>query len=88
MNATAPIIVMLDYSEIDMKTTKSDDCREMSGDDRNFNRILATIQDRVRFSCKDGQKFINPFIQSISRLYHVSQLYLRTKEQEKSSKVT
>jgi len=80
MNATAPIIVILDHSEINIETTESDDCRKISGDDRNTNRILATIQDGVRFSCKDGQKFINPFIQSISRLYHVSQLYLRTKE--------
>ena len=56
MNATAPIIVMLDYSEIDMETTKSDDCREMSEDYRNFNRILATIQDRVRFKDQGAGK--------------------------------
>ena len=87
MNAAALIIVMLEHSEIDMKissvgmkTTESDNCREMLGDDRDANRMLATIQERVKFSCKDRQKFIDPFTQSISRLCYVSQLYLRTKE--------
>jgi len=49
-NATAPIIVMLGYLEIDMevsdagmKTTESNDCREMSRDYRNANDVLATM---------------------------------------------
>ena len=60
---------MLGYSELDtevsdvgIKTAESDDCREMLRDDRDTNGMLATIQERARFSCKDGQKFINPFI--------------------------
>jgi len=79
MNTAALIIVMLEHSEIDMKissvgmkTIESDNCREMLGDDRDTNRMLATIQERVKFSCKDRQKFIDPFTQSISRLCHVS----------------
>jgi len=96
MNTIAPIIVMLDHLEIyieissaSMETTESDDCREMSEDDKDANGMLATIQEGARFSCKDGQKkFIDLFTQSISRKCHVSQLYPRTKEQEESSGVT
>ena len=62
------MIAMLDCSEIDMKvsdanmeTTDSDDCREMSRDDGDVNGVLATIQERARFSCKNRQKFINLF---------------------------
>ena len=49
-NATALIIAMLDCSEIDtevsdanMKTTDSNDCREMSRDDRDANGVLAMM---------------------------------------------
>ena len=94
-NAAALIIAMLGCLELDMEvldtdieTTESDDCRGMSRKDRNSNGVLATIQERVRFSCKDGQKFIDLFTQSISRLCQVSQLYPRTKEQKESSRVT
>jgi len=94
-NAAALIIVMLDHSELDMEvsdagmeTVESDDCREMSKKDRDTNSVLAVMQEGVRFSYKDGQKFIDPFIQSISGLCPASQLYPRTKEQEESSGVT
>jgi len=94
-NAAAPIIAMLGHSEIDtevsdtgIKTAESDDCREMSRDDRDTNSVLAAIEERARFSHKDGQKYINLFAQLISRLCQVSQLYLRTKEQKESSRVT
>ena len=67
-NVLASIIAMLGYSELDtevsdvgIKTAESDDCREMLRDDRDTNGMLATIQERARFSCKDGQKFINLF---------------------------
>ena len=60
-NATAPIIAMLGYSELDtevsdvgMETAESDDCRGMLGNDKDTNGVLATIQERTRFSCKDG----------------------------------
>ena len=60
MNTTTPIIAMLDHSEIDIEisgidieTTESNDCREMSGGNRNANGMLATMQERARFSCKD-----------------------------------
>ena len=49
-NAVALIIAMLDCLEVDMevldvgiKTTDSDDCREISRNDRNANGILATM---------------------------------------------
>ena len=94
-NAAAPIIAMLDYPELDMEvsdagmeTTESNDCREVSKKDRDANGVLATTREGARFSCKDGRKFINPFTQSISKLCWASQLYPKTKEQEKSSGVT
>ena len=94
-NATAPMIVMLGCSELDteisdvgIETAESSDCRGVSKKDRDANGVLATTYEGVRFSCKDGRKFIDLFTQSISRLYWVSQLYLRTKEQEESSGVT
>jgi len=44
------MIVMLGYSEInievldaDIETIESDKCRELSGDDRNTNSVLAMI---------------------------------------------
>ena len=47
-NTTVLIIAILDCSEIDMKvsdisieTTKSNDCREILGNNRNTNGILA-----------------------------------------------
>ena len=94
-NAAAPMIAMLGHPEIDtevsdagMETAESDDCRGVSKKDRDTNGVLAATRERVRFSYKDGQKFINPFTQSISGLCRVSQLYSRTKEQEESSGVT
>jgi len=88
------MIAMLDHPRLDMeisdagmKTTESDDCRGMSRKDGDANGMLAVMQERVRFSCKDGWKFINLFTQSISRLCQASQLYPRTKEQEESSRV-
>ena len=93
-NTSAPIIVMLSCSELnieildaDIETAESDDYRGMSRDDRNANSVFATIWEGARFSYKDGQKFINLFTQSISGLCQTSQLYPRTKEQEESSEV-
>jgi len=71
-----------------METIGSNDCREVSRKDRDTNNVLATTQEGVRFSCKDGWKFIDLFTQSISGLCQISQLYPRTKEQEESSRVT
>ena len=89
------MIAMLGHSELDtkvsdigMETAGSDDCRELSRKDRDTNGVLAIIWEGARFSYKNGWKFINPFTQSISELYRVSQLYPRTKEQEESSGVT
>ena len=83
------MITMLDHSELDMKvsdvdmeTTESNDCREVSRKNGDTNSVLAIMREGVRFSCKNGQKFIDPFTQSISGLCWVSQLYPRTKEQE------
>ena len=94
-NAAAPMIIMLGHPELDMEvldagmeTTESNNCRELSKKDRDANGVLAVTREGVRFSCKDGWKFIDPFTQSISRLCHASQLYPRIKEQEQSSGVT
>ena len=50
MNTTALIIVILDYSEInievsstDMKTAESDDCRGVLWDNRDTNDVLTII---------------------------------------------
>ena len=93
-NAVAPMIAMLGHSELDtevsdtgMETMESDNCRGVSKKDGDANGMLAMIQEEVRFSCKNGWKFINSFTQSISRLCRASQLYPRTKEQEESSRV-
>ena len=78
-NTIAPMIVMLGYLKLDievsdtgMETMESNDCRGVSKKDRDANGVLAVIQEGARFSCKDGWKFINPFTQSISRLYQAS----------------
>ena len=67
-NATALMVMMLGHLELDMEvldagmeTTESNDCRGMSKKDGDANGILAAIWERVRFSYKDGQKFIDPF---------------------------
>ena len=74
-NTTAPMIVILGHLELDteisdpgMKTTEFNDCRKMSRNDRDTNGMLVVMQERARFSCKDRWKFIDPFIQSISKL--------------------
>ena len=94
-NAAAPMIAMLGRPEIDtevldagMETAESNDCRGVSKKDGDANGVLAAMREGARFSCKDGQKFIDPFTQSISGLCQVSQLYPRIKEQEESSRVT
>jgi len=94
-NAAAPMIAMLGHPELDMEvsdagmeTMESNDCRGVSKKDRDANGVLAVMRERARFSCKDRQKFIDPFTQSISGLCRASQLYPRTKEQEESSGVT
>ena len=85
-NAAAPMIAMLGHPELDtevsdagIETTESDDYRGLSKKDGDANGVLATIREGARFSCKDGQKFIDPFTQSISGLCWASQLYPRTK---------
>jgi len=94
-NTAAPMIAMLDRSKLDtevsdtgMETAESDDCKELFKKNGDANGILAAMYEKARFFCKDGRKFIDPFTQSISRLCRTSQLYPRTKEQEKSSGVT
>ena len=94
-NAAAPMIAMLGRLELDtevsdagMDTAESNDCRGVFKKDRDANGVLATMQEGARFSCKDGQKFIDPFTQSISGLCRASQLHPRTKKQEESSRVT
>ena len=59
---------MLGCSELDMEisnagmeTVESDNCRGVSRKDRDANGVLAVMREGARFSCKDGQKFINLF---------------------------
>ena len=70
----------MEVSDAGMETAGSNDYRGVSRKDRDANGMLAAIQKRTRFFCKDGQKFIDPFTQSISGLCQTSQLYPRTKE--------
>jgi len=77
----------MEVSDTDMETIKSNDCREVFRKNRDTNGVLATTREEAKFSCKDGQKFIDPFTQSISRLCQASQLYSKTKEQKESSRV-
>ena len=86
-NAAALMIAMLGHSELDMEvsdadmeTVESNDCRGVSKKNGDANGVLATMREGARFSCKDRQKFINSFTQSISGLCWVSQLYPRTKK--------
>ena len=60
-NATAPMIAMLDCSEIDaeisntgVETADFNDYREISRDDGDANGMLAITREGARFSCKDG----------------------------------
>ena len=57
-NATVLMIVMLDHSKVDMK---SNDCRKMSGNNRDANRMLIIIWEGAKFSYKDRCKFIDLF---------------------------
>jgi len=77
-----------EVSDAGMEITESNDCRRLSRKDGDANGVLAATHEEVRFSCKDGWNFIDPFTQSISGLCQVSQLYPRTKEQKESSGVT
>ena len=59
-NTTVPIIIMLGCSKVDtkilgasMETIEFNSYREVSGDNRNANKVLATMQERARFFCKD-----------------------------------
>ena len=59
-NTVALMITMLGCLEVDtgisgtdMKTTKSNNCRGISGNDRDANGILVTMCKRAGFSCKD-----------------------------------
>ena len=68
-NAATLMIAMLgclelntEVSDVGMETTEFNDCRGMSRKDGDTNDILAAMQEGARFSCKDGQKFIDLFI--------------------------
>jgi len=60
-NTAVSMIAMLSHLEVDIEildvgieTAKSDDCRGVSKNNRDANDMLATMQERVRFSYKDG----------------------------------
>ena len=80
-NAVAPMIAMLGHSELDMEvsdtgieTAESNDCREMSKKNRDANGVLAMTQEGARFSCKDGQKYIEVQIHTITSGKHYRQV--------------
>jgi len=50
-----------EVSDVDIETMESNDCREMSRKDEDTNSVLAAMREGARFSCKDGQKFIDLF---------------------------
>ena len=59
-NTTALMIVMLGHSELDtevsdagMEAVESNDCKEVLGNNRDTNGVLATTQKRARFFCKN-----------------------------------
>ena len=67
-DAIALIIVILGYSKVDievldtdMKTVEFNDCRRVSGNNRDANGMLAAMWEGARFSYKNQQKFINSF---------------------------
>ena len=73
------MIAMLGHSEVDSEVLDTgieimefNNCKEMSEDYRDANSVLAVIWERARFSHKDGWKFIDLFIQSISKLCQTS----------------
>jgi len=51
----------IEVSDAGIETAESNDCRGISRKDENANGVLAMIQEGVRFSYKDGWKFIDPF---------------------------
>jgi len=51
----------MEVSDAGMETAESNDCRGVSKKDGDANGVLAAMREGVRFSCKDGQKFIDPF---------------------------
>ena len=62
------MLVMLGHPELDteisdagIETTESNDCKGLSKKDRDANSVLAVVYEGVRFSCKDGWKFIDLF---------------------------
>ena len=62
------MIVILGHLELDMEvsdvgieTVESDDYRRVSKKNRDINNVLAVMWEGVRFSYKDGWKFINLF---------------------------
>ena len=68
INAVVLIVVMLDYSEVDieisdigMETVEFDNCREMLINNRDANSMLAIIWEKAKFFYKDRQKFIDLF---------------------------
>ena len=61
-----------EVSDAGMETAGSDDYRGVSRKNRDVNGVSAATREEMRFSCKDGQKFTDPFTQSISRLCQAS----------------
>ena len=65
MNITVLMIAILGHLEIDTEVLDTDmetnNCREISEDDRDANSVLAMTQERARLFYKNRQKFINLF---------------------------
>ena len=42
-----------EVSDADIETTESNDCREISRDNKDINEVLVMMQERTRFFYKD-----------------------------------
>ena len=54
--------IAMEVSDVGMETAESDDCREISKNNRNTNSVLAMMWKGARFSHKYRWKFIDLFV--------------------------
>ncbi len=76
----------MEVSDAGMKIVEFNDYKEVSGDDRDANGVLAVTWKRATFFPQRWTE-VYQSIYLVNELYQVSQLYPRTKEQEESSRV-
>ena len=68
--------INMKVSDADMKITESNDCKEILRDNRDANGVLATIQERAKFSSKmDGNLLTYLPSQSVNCIMQASYIY-------------